>query len=408
VKHIFHPDKIRYFRPTFSFPVLPLPAISQDHRDVISGFKVLELGIKISKKGISDMSQRKTFTLRALMRLFSVGAILICSTPALADSPLESWAPNFDPSGAEYTYILSNVSHPAIEGVGVGYRIRDRVWKETDGRLYVDYRPLSQLGGEKDVLRKLKMGAVQGMLCSSVAAANVAPQLGIVNLPFVVDSFDKLEQFRNTPELFEPFSTAGLRQGIRVLDLTGYGPYGWATTTPVRTLEEARQVNFRIAQAPVNTDLYKAWGLKFTVLPWPDVPQALQTGVIDGLDHSPIVCNITKKFEIASYFTQVNYAQGLFVHMCSEHWLKSLPEDLRATFLRIVEEESADTRERTRKQQEEQIKAATESGVTFFSLDAETKQTLVEQAAPVYKRWEQKIGADYLARVRAALNDVKE
>jgi hypothetical protein len=46
--------------------------------------------------------------------------------------------------------------------------------------------------------------------------------------------------------------------------------------------------------------------------------------------------------------------------------------------------------------------------VTFFSLDAETKQTLVEQAAPVYKRWEQKIGADYLARVRAALNDVKE
>jgi TRAP-type C4-dicarboxylate transport system substrate-binding protein len=104
----------------------------------------------------------------------------------------------------------------------------------------------------------------------------------------------------------------------------------------------------------------------------------------------------------------VNYAQGLFVHMCSEHWLKSLPEDLRATFLRIVEEESADTRERTRKQQEEQIKAATESGVTFFSLDAETKQTLVEQAAPVYKRWEQKIGADYLARVRAALNDVKE
>jgi TRAP-type C4-dicarboxylate transport system substrate-binding protein len=125
------------------------------------------------------------------------------------------------------------------------------------GGLYVDFRPLAQLDGEKDVLRKLKMDAVQGMLCSSVAAANVAPQLGIVNLPFVVDSFDNLEPFRNTPELFEPFSAAGLRQGIRVLDLTGYGPYGWATTTPVRTLEEARQVNLRIAQAPVNTDLYK-------------------------------------------------------------------------------------------------------------------------------------------------------
>jgi TRAP-type C4-dicarboxylate transport system substrate-binding protein len=356
------------------------------------------------EEGIIIMLQR----LNLLCLLFVV-QILFINTPAgHANSPLESWAPNFDPSGAEYTYILSNVSHPSIEGVGVGYRIRDRVWEETGGRLYIDFRPLSQLGGEKDVLRKLKMGAVQGMLCSSVAAANVAPQLGIVNLPFVVDSFDKLEQFRNTPELFEPFSSAGLSQGIRVLDLTGYGPYGWATTTPVRTVEEARQVNFRIAQAPVNTDLYKAWGLKFTVLPWPDVPQALQTGVIDGLDHSPIVCNITKKFEIASYFTQINYAQGLFVHLCSERWLKKLPEDLRATFLRIVAEESADTRERTRRQQEEQIQAATKSGVTFFSMDETEKQILVDRAAPVYKRWEQKIGADYLAKVRATLDGGEE
>jgi TRAP-type C4-dicarboxylate transport system substrate-binding protein len=174
---------------------------------------------------------------------------------------VSSWAPAFDPAGAQFTYILSNVSHPAIEGVGVGYRIRDRVWQETGGRLFVDFRPLSQLGGEKDVLRKLKMGAIQGVLCSSVAAANIAPILGIVNLPFVVDSFDKLERFRSTPEIFEPFSTAGLSQGIRVLDLTGYGPYGWATTTPVRTIAEAQKVNFRIAEAPVNTDLYKAWGL---------------------------------------------------------------------------------------------------------------------------------------------------
>jgi len=346
-----------------------------------------------------------------LLYLLLLVPILVVSTsfpPAQAKSSLDSWAPAFDPSGAEYTYILSNVSHPAIEGVGVGYRIRDRVWEETDGRIYIDFRPLSQLGGEKDVLRKLKMGAVQGMLCSSVAAANVAPQLGIVNLPFVVDSFDKLKQFRNTPELFEPFSTAGLRQGIRVLDLTGYGPYGWATTTPVRTVGEAKQVNFRIAQAPVNTDLYKAWGLKFTVLPWPDVPQALQTGVIDGLDHSAIVCNITKKFEIASYFTRINYAQGLFVHLTSERWLNKLPDDLRATFLRIVAEESADTRKRTRQQHADQIEDATRNGVTFFSMDPAEKQTLVERAAPVYKRWEQKIGADYLAKVRATLGGAEE
>lgn len=333
--------------------------------------------------------------------LFTIG--ISSSALASGDNPLAKWSPDFDPSGAEYTYLLSNVSHPAIEGVGVGFRIRDRVWKETNGQLYVDFRPLSQLGGEKDVLRKLKMGAIQGMLCSSVAAANLSPQLGIVNLPYVVDSFDKLDKFRATPELFTPFSECALPQKIRVLDITGYGTYGWASTTPITNLDDAKKVNFRIAQAPVNADIYKAWGLKFTALPWPDVPQALQTGVITGLDHSPIVCNITKKFEIASYFTEVNYAQGLFIHLANETWLKKLPEQLRATLLKVIAEESADTRQRTRVQQDQQIAAAKAAGVTFYQLTDEQKQKLVEMAAPVYKRWEEKIGADYLAAVRQQL-----
>ena len=342
-----------------------------------------------------------------LKRLLLVGLlILLCSASmatAAKENPLAKWSPDFDHSNAEFTYMLSNVSHPAIEGVGVGFRIRDRVWKETNGRLYVDFRPLSQLGGEKDVLRKLKMGAIQGMMCSSVAAANLAPKLGIVNLPYVVDSFDKLDKFRATSELFTPFSECALSQKIRVLDITGYGTYGWATTTPVANLEDAAQVNFRIAQAPVNADIYKAWKLKFTALPWPDVPQALQTGVISGLDHSPIVCNITKKFEIAKYFTEVNYAQGLFIHLANERWLKKLPKDVRATLLKVIAEESADTRARTRVQQDQQIAAAKAAGVTFYQLTAEQKQKLVDMAAPVYKRWEEKIGADYLATVQQQL-----
>ena len=181
--------------------------------------------------------------------------------------PLAAWKANFDPSGAEYTYILSNISHPVIEGVGFGYRLRDRVWADSKGRLYVDFRPLAQLGGEKDVINKLKLGAVHGMMSSSVAAANVAETLGVVNLPYVVDTFDKLDKFRNTPELWQPFADSTLSSGIMTVDVTGYGPYGWATNTPVMTLADAGTINFRIAEAPVNADFYKAWGLKFTIMP---------------------------------------------------------------------------------------------------------------------------------------------
>ncbi len=331
--------------------------------------------------------------------------MLLCLTGLASaeekNDPLAAWKPKFDPSGAEYTYILSNVSHPVIEGVAAGYKIRDAVWEKTNGRIYVDYRPLSQLGGEKDVINKLNMGAIQGMLSSSVAAANVADKLGIVNLPYIIDTFDKLDQFRNDPELWEPFSNSPSK--VVALDFTGYGPYGWTSTTPIHTIEDAKKVNFRIAEAPVNTDIYKAWGLQFNVMPWPDVPQALQTGAITGLDHTLIVCNITKKFTIAKHFTELNYAEGIFVHLTNKRWLAKLPEDLRKIFLDTVREESAKSREMTKKQFDEQYKLAQEAGVEFTKLSDNDIAQLKELAEPVIQKWGQKIGPDYLAKVREKL-----
>lgn len=336
--------------------------------------------------------------------LFLIIALLPSGIMAQETSdPLSAWRPAFDPSGAEYTYLLSNISHPGIEGIAVGYRIRDKVWERSGGRLYVDFRPLAQLGGERDVLQKLRLGAIQGMMSSSVAAANLADLLGVVNLPFVVDTFDKLDAFRADPALWEPFRDSALRQGVMVADITGYGPYGWATTTPVRSLDEAARVNFRIAEAPVNTDIYRAWGLKFTVMPWPDVPQALQTGVINGLDHTPIVCNLTKKFDVAKHFTEINYAQGLFVHLINKRWFDRLPADLQTVLMDTIVEESAVSRDATRRQHQEQIAAAKAAGVEFYSLSDAEHARLIEMAAPVFDRWGERIGKEYLEKVRATL-----
>jgi len=348
--------------------------------------------------------------MKKILVVFPVLALLIVSlltSPLLAaekkKDPLANWKTKFDFSKAEYTYILSNISHPVIQGVANGYNFRDALWEKSNGRIYVDYRPLAQLGGEKDVIAKLRIGAVQGMLSSSVASANIADKLGIVNLPYVVDTYDKLDQFRSDPELWGPYSNSAQSAGLMVADIVNYGQYGWATTTPVRTIEEAKTVNFRIAEAPVNIDVYNAWETKFTVMPWPDVPQALQTGVINGLDHTAIVCNITKKFTIAKYFTELNYAQGLFVHLVNKKWFDKLPADLQKIFIDVVTEESAKTRGLTRVQHDEQIAKAKEAGVEFISISAEDKAKLIEEAAPVYASWGEKIGMDYLNTVRATL-----
>ena len=79
------------------------------------------------------------------------------------ESPLDKWKPDFDPSTAKYKCIISNVSHPVIKGVYTGFLLRDELWKRTNGQIYVDFKPLSMLGGEVEVLNQLQMGAIQGM-----------------------------------------------------------------------------------------------------------------------------------------------------------------------------------------------------------------------------------------------------
>lgn len=317
------------------------------------------------------------------------------SQQAAAAPSLDSWKPQFDPKTAKYRCIVSNVSHPVIKGVYAGFAIRDRVWEKTKGQIYVDFKPFSLLGGEVEVLNLLQMGAIQGMGVSSVAATNLGPRFGLVNLPFLVDSFDKLEQFVASGPLFDHFMRAMDHQGITGLDITGYGNYGWATREPVATLDQAGKVKFRIAEASVNQMIYRQWGLHPVVMPWPDVPVALKQGVIDGLDHSPMVCNITKKFEVARHYTQVNYAQGLFIWVFNKAWLASLPDDLRKTFVTSVHEVCSEIRQQTREQEENEIANAKAAGVEFHTLPEAEMDLLRKKAGAVHNHFKKDINRLY-------------
>ncbi len=315
---------------------------------------------------------------------------------AIGQAPsLDKWKPAFDPSGAKYKCVVSNVSNPVLKGVYAGFLIRDELWKRTNGQIFLDYKPFSMLGGEVEVLNQLQMGAIQGMACSSVAATNLGPRFGLINLPFLIDSFEKLDKFVASGQLFDHFMNAMDHQGIIGLDITGYGNYGWASTIPIRSLADAKKVKFRTAEAAVNQLLYQQWGYNPVAMPWPDVPVALKQGVITVLDHTPSVCNITKKFEDAKYFTYVNYAQGLFIWIFNKAWFNSLPADLQKTFKEVVHEVCAQIRKETVQQEVDEIEAAKKAGIEFISLPKEEMDTLRKLGDAVHKKYAPEINKLY-------------
>ncbi len=180
------------------------------------------------------------------------------------------------------------------------------------------------------------------------------------------------------------------------IDISSYGNYGWATTVPVKTIADAKQVKFRIAEAAVNKLSYDAWGFNPVVMPWPDVPVALKQGVITGLDHTLTVCSITKKFEVAKYFTRLNYAQGLFIWLFNKAWFNKLPADLQKIFVETVRDVCAEYRKADKEQEAEQIKAAKEKyGVEFFELSDPDMATLTKEANSVHVKFSPEINKLY-------------
>jgi TRAP-type C4-dicarboxylate transport system substrate-binding protein len=85
----------------------------------------------------------------------------------------------------------------------------------------------------------------------------------------------------------------------------------------------------------------------------------------------------------------------------NKRWFDKLPVDLQKILMEVIEEESVKTRQATREQQDAQIAAAKANGVTFFPLSEEDKQTLIRKSAPVYEKWEKRIGQDFLNEMRS-------
>jgi TRAP-type C4-dicarboxylate transport system substrate-binding protein len=87
----------------------------------------------------------------------------------------------------------------------------------------------------------------------------------------------------------------------------------------------------------------------------------------------------------------------------NKKWFDKLPSDLQKVLIDTIVEESAATRVLTRKQYDEQVAKAKEKGVAFYRLSDVEMKALAARSETVYQAWGEKIGADYLAKVRKQL-----
>ena len=156
----------------------------------------------------------------------------------------------------------------------------------TQGRVEVKYYPGGVMGSDTVVLRKMRLGQLQGGVLTSSELAAVYPDAAIYSLPFAFDHWEQLERARAQidPLLARGFET----RNMKMLTAANVGFAYLMSTKPLRTQADMRKVKLWIPQNDeIAERTFKAGGLSPILLPLGDVFTSLQTGLVDSVANTP-------------------------------------------------------------------------------------------------------------------------
>src|SRR4051812_14314852 len=258
-------------------------------------------------------------------------------------------------------------------------------------RIRLDYFPNSQLGKEADVVQQVKIGSIDMMITGSSIWATVAPELGMLDLGYLFDSFEHAAKALDAGAGKDLEKILMSRTNVTVL---GWGFHFGArnvyTKTPVRSLAELKDRKLRVLPAPAFIETFQLMGATPTPIPVNELYTALQTGVVDGFEHDAGTVLAQKFYEVANkcFMTQHLFSP-MFVAI-GKRGLDKVPADLRPKFMEAASQATQAQRKVAAGESQEAIDALKALNVEFAPMpESEREATRKVMEAKLYARFMQ-------------------
>lgn len=186
----------------------------------------------------------------------------------------------------------------------------------------------SQLGNDRELLKKLKLGTVDFALPSTVMSS-VVDQYGVFELPYLVKDRNHMRKIRD--EVFWPkLAPLVEKEGYRVIAVWENG-FRHITNNklPINIPGDLQDLKLRTPMGEWRVKMFKAYGANPSPMALSEVFVALQTGVMDGQEN-PFAQIYSQKFhEVQKYLSLTGHVYTpAYVLTGSNRWSK-LPADVR-------------------------------------------------------------------------------
>jgi tripartite ATP-independent transporter DctP family solute receptor len=160
----------------------------------------------------------------------------------------------------------------------------------------------SQLGNDRELLQKVKLGTVDFALPTTVMSSEV-DLFGLFEMPYLVK--DRAHMARIEKEIFWP-SLAPLaeQKGLKVIAVWENG-YRHITNNrrPIVKPADLHGIKLRTPRGKWRVKMFEAYGASPSPLPFSEVFTALQTGVMDGQENPFANIWSAKFYEVQKYLS---------------------------------------------------------------------------------------------------------
>ncbi|MFD0959912.1 TRAP transporter substrate-binding protein [Paenibacillus chungangensis] len=266
--------------------------------------------------------------------------------------------------------------------------------EKSDGRIKVEVLHGGQLGSGVETFEAVKNGNIDMASDSFANLASITPAFEIFHLPFLFDSREQaLAAFRS--EKIKDRVNSELAESnlswFASFEIGGPREVG-TSKKKISKLEDFEGLKLRASRSPLEIAAQEAWGAKGVTVDWPETPEAVRLGMVDGLT-VPYASFYSGQFHeggLIKYLLDLNFQWYSLVTVVNKDKWAELPEDIRQILSESIQEAQEWHVDFLSDYITENIQKMTEAGVEVYALPDEEQSRMKDVTKE--KVWSEFVG----------------
>ncbi len=277
----------------------------------------------------------------------------------------------------------------------------------SDGRIQVRIYPGGSIGDERDMVRKMQIGQLQGAVLTAEGLSVIVPEILALQMPMIFKTDGELDYVREQlkPELEALFEARGYK-------ILNWGDIGWVrlfSRDPVVVMDDLRrQKLFTWAGDPELAEGYRMQGMKVVPLPVPEIFSGLQSGLIDALYTAPVAALSYQWFGLANHMTELKVLKLIGATVVTDKTWNRISPEARDEVVAAAVEAGDNAREKIRDFEDEAISVMQEHGLVIHSV---TEEQAAVWEASARRSWvvytDSNVPAELVVRVEALRDEYR-